>query len=137
MKAPKTVIIFLKAQISASIGGIVDYLSMIFFTEFLDIHYTISIVIGGMIGAIVNFSLNKRWTFRSKNNAYKNTIQTQLLKFLLVVLNSIIMKVLGTYFVTDYLGIDYKISRLGVDLFVSLMINFSLQKYWVFRKTIN
>jgi putative flippase GtrA len=137
MKAPKTVIIFLKAQISASIGGIVDYLSMIFFTEFLDIHYTISIVIGGMIGAIVNFSLNKRWTFRSKNNAYKNTIQTQLLKCLLVVLNSIILKVLGTYYVTDYLGIDYKISRLGVDLFVSLMINFLLQKYWVFRKTIN
>ena len=55
----KGILTFSKAQVSASIGGGVDYLTMIFFTELFNIHYTISIAIGGIVGAVVNFSLNK------------------------------------------------------------------------------
>jgi len=128
------IIIFLKAQVSAFVGGVVDYGIMIFFTEVFDVHYTISIAIGGVIGAVVNFSLNKKWTFYSKDTPYKSSLLPQFLKFVAVVANSIILKSSGTYAITTFLKLDYKISRIIVDLIVSLAFNFTFQKYWVFKK---
>jgi putative flippase GtrA len=134
MKKFEKIIIFTKAQISAFIGGATDYLLMIFFTEFFHVHYTLSIAIGGVVGSIINFSLNKKWTFHSKDLSYKSPFFKQLMKFALVVLNSIVLKSSGTYFITTFFGIDYKISRLATDLFVSIVFNYTLQKNWVFKK---
>ena len=129
----RDIIIFLKAQVSSLLGGIVDYVTMVFFTEVFNIHYTISIAIGGIVGAVVNFLINKNWTFKS-GRRYLNTSFSQLLKFVIVVLNSILLKASGTYFITNYLSLDYKISRIIIDLIVSLGFNFTLQKKWVFKK---
>jgi putative flippase GtrA len=130
----KNILTFSKAQLSAFVGGVIDYLIMVFVTEAFHVPYTISIVIGGIIGAIVNFNLNKMWTFNTKDIPYRNSINVQVLKFTLVALNSILLKTTGTYLLTKCVGLDYKISRLFIDLFVSLLFNYSLQKFWVFRK---
>lgn len=58
-KVLNQVFVFAKAQFSAFVGGITDYMIMIFFTEIFHIHYTLSIAMGGVIGAIINFNLNK------------------------------------------------------------------------------
>lgn len=133
MEKKNAVLVFAKAQVSAFSGGIVDYLVMIACTELLHIHYTISIAIGGIIGAIVNFSINRYWTFDA-NQASKNPVGNQLIKFIFVVAGSITLKSSGTYLFTNSLHIDYKISRIAVDIIVSLSFNYVLQKYWVFRK---
>lgn len=130
-----SLIVFSKAQLSAFIGGVTDYFIMIFLTEVFHVHYTISIAIGGVIGAVINFSLNKTWTFRSKNKAYKNSWSQQLMRFILVVINSITLKSLGTYIITKFFKIDYKISRIIIDLFVSITFNYTLQRFWVFKKS--
>jgi putative flippase GtrA len=134
MKTLNRILIFSKAQVSAFIGGLVDYGTMVFFTEIFYVHYTISIVIGGIIGSIVNYSLNKHWTFRSNDSSYIHSRNKQIVRFTVVVLNSIFLKDLGTYLITKYINLDYKISRIIVDLTVSLVFNFTLQKYWVFKK---
>lgn len=121
---------FFKAQFSAFAGGLVDYGTMLFFTEIFGIPYTISIAIGGVVGAVVNFSLNRYWTFNATNEQKR----AQLPKFAAMVAGSILLKSSGTYLVTQYIGIDYKISRILVDLMVSWGFNYNLQKYWVFRK---
>ncbi|MDO9153433.1 MAG: GtrA family protein [Paludibacter sp.] len=126
--------VFTKAQISALIGGVSDYAIMVFVTEVFHVHYTISIAIGGVVGAVVNFGLNKSWTFRSKNNPYRNNGFIQLFKFILVVLNSIFLKSSGTYIITSYFGLDYKISRIFIDIFVSVVFNYTFQRFWVFKK---
>lgn len=133
-KSPEKLLVFIKAQFSAFLGGAVDYFIMVFFTQIFNLHYTISIAIGGVIGAIVNFSLNKKWTFYSKDIPYKNPMSAQLMKFVLVVVNSILLKSSGTYLITTFLGFDYRISRIATDLFVSIVFNYTMQKYWVFRK---
>ena len=125
---------FSKAQLSAFGGGMIDYGIMVFLTELFHLHYTVNILISGVIGAVINFSLNKKWTFHSKNQPYKHGLKVQLIKFILVVINSIFMKSYGTFLITQFIGIDYKISRLFVDAVVSLVFNFNLQKYWVFKK---
>lgn len=127
-------IVFIKAQVSAFLGGITDYLVMIFFTELIHLHYTVSIVIGGVVGAVINFSLNNKWTFKLSNAPYRSSVNLQLLKFAVVVANSIFLKSAGTYLFTNYFTIDYKISRVIIDLIVSLAFNYTLQRYWVFSK---
>jgi putative flippase GtrA len=69
------------------------------------------------------------WTF----NATDTKKRVQLPKFVLMVAGSILLKSSGTYAFTNYFGIDYKISRIIVDLIVSLGFNFTLQKLWVFK----
>jgi putative flippase GtrA len=133
-KTIEELFVFGKAQVSAFFGGLLDYLLMIFFTEAFGIHYTISIAIGGVIGAFINFSLNRRWTFITKGINYRSSWFSQLSKFVVVVLNSIILKSTGTYLFTAFLFIDYKISRIIANLLVSLIFNYTLQKHWVFRK---
>jgi putative flippase GtrA len=129
----KPVFIFAKAQISAFIGGVTDYLIMIGCTEWLHIHYTVSIVISGLIGAVVNFSINRYWAFRD-NESNKSPITSQLGKFSLMLVGSIGLKALGTYLLTQGLHLDYRISRLVIDIIVSLGFNFVLQHFWVFKK---
>lgn len=130
----KHIVLFSKAQISAFLGGIVDYGVMVFVTEVFHVHYTVGIAIGGIIGAIVNFTVNKTWTFSSKKEVYKNSLIKQLMKFSITVLNSILLKSTGTYLLTSFLAIDYKITRIFVDLVVSTCFNYTLQKQWVFKK---
>lgn len=133
MSKKNAVFVFAKAQLSAFTGGIVDYLVMILCTELLGIHYTISIAIGGIVGAIVNFSVNRYWTFTTPNASHAPVGQ-QLIKFIFVVGGSILLKSSGTYLFTNWLKIDYKICRIIVDIIVSLGFNYVLQKYWVFRR---
>jgi putative flippase GtrA len=127
-------LIFSKAQVSSGVGGVVDYLTMILFTEVFHIHYTISIAICGVVGAFVNFSINKSWAFRSKAHPYEFSVRKQLFRFILVVVNSIVLKMSGTYLLTTFLKIDYKISRIITDLIVSVIFNYMLQRYWVFKR---
>ena len=129
MKSKKSFLTFFKAQASAFIGWLSDYAIMLFCTEVLGIHYTLSIVISGTLGAVVNFSINKYWTFKSPS-----PIGGQLVRFVFVVLGSIALKSSGTYLVTEFVQIDYKISRIIVELVVSLLFNYPLQRYWVFKK---
>lgn len=124
-----SLIVFLKAQMSAFIGGITDYGIMIICTELFGIHYTVSIVISGVLGAVVNFSINKYWTFEAKAPVGK-----QISKFIIVVFGSVFFKSGGTYLVTEFGAIDYRVSRLLIELFVSLGFNYPMQKYWVFKK---
>ena len=130
----KHIIVFTKAQFSALIGGMVDYGIMIFVVEVFHIHYTLGIVIGGIVGAFINFTLNKQWTFNSAGAVYRNSLFKQLLKFSITVINSIMLKSSGTYFLSTFFSIDYKITRIMVDIVVSTCFNFTLQKEWVFKK---
>ncbi|MDR1666975.1 MAG: GtrA family protein [Bacteroidales bacterium] len=124
---------FVKAQTSSLIGGTCDYLIMIGLTELFGLHYTLSIVISGIVGAVVNFSINKTWAFYRREKAYRYSLVQQLARFIIVVLNSIALKTAATYFFTETVHIDYRISRLTADLLVSLLFNYMLQRHWVFK----
>lgn len=104
---------------------------MIFCTEALGIFYPISIVISGLLGAVVNFSINRYWTYQAEDGK----LDHQLLKFIVVVLGSVTFKSYGTYLMTTFTGVSYKITRLIVDLVVSLGFNYTLQTFWVFKKS--
>ena len=123
-----------KAQLSALIGGAVDYLSMIYITDYLHVYFAYSIIISGFIGALVNFSLNRNWSFKEKHRNYSDPLLSQVLKFIPVVLNSVILKSIITYSIVRFLFINYKLARIITDIVVSVAVNYPLQKVWVFKK---
>lgn len=125
---------FTLAQFSAGAGSVVDYGLMILSKEVFGWPLFWALSLGGVVGAIINFSLNRYFTFRDKGRSYQNSLQGQLLKFALTVLGSILLKYLGTYALEHYVGIDYKIGKLISDLFVSVLFNYTLQRFWVFRQ---
>ena len=96
-----------------------------------------AVALGGVVGAAINFSMNRYWTFTagSGTHGYSNAFLLQLVKFVLTVIGSILLKYLGTYLLEHYMGIDYKIGKLISDLFVSVLFNYPMQRYWVFNKT--
>ncbi len=129
MKKKFSLLVFLKAQASAFIGGLADYGIMIACTELLHIHYTISILISGILGAVINFLINRKWTYKAENSP----VGSQIFKFIIVVLGSVLLKSGGTYLLTNWLALDYKFSRILTDLVVSLGFNYTLQTFWVFK----
>lgn len=124
--------LFLKAQVSAFSGGVTDYGLMILLTEWLHIHFTISILISGTLGGMVNFCINRFWAFKS-NDGYHSSTSGQLIRFFTVVLGSISLKSAGTYLLHRSLNLDYKLGRLLIDSIVSYGFNYPLMKYWVFK----
>ncbi|KAF2510580.1 GtrA family protein [Flavobacterium foetidum] len=132
MFTKKAILTFLKAQVAAFLGGITDYGLMILLTEAFKLHFAFSILISGTVGAIINFSINRFWVFKNKSG-YSSHINSQLLKFGLVVLGSISLKSFGTLILQNAFQIDYRIGRVITDLFVSYGFNYPLIKYWVFR----
>lgn len=125
----KSIFVFGKAQLSAFIGGISDWIIFLLCVKF-GVFYTVAIWISGFLGALVNFSVNKYWTYEAK----EEETSKQLFRFYFVVIGSVALKSLGTYVITEGLTIDCRLSRLVVDLIVSLGYNYTLQRYWVFKK---
>lgn len=121
---------FFKAQFSAFIGGLFDFGIYTFCFTFLNFTAPLSNVVSGSLGAVVNFTINRYWSFESSNNS----IGSQLWKFVLVVIGSISLKTLGIYILVDVFQWHFIISKLIVEVIVSLGFNFLLQKFWVFKK---
>ena len=128
----KSLKVFLKAQLSAFSGGVTDYGMMILLTEKIGIHFTISILISGTLGGLVNFSINRYWAFKNES-FYTTTAKTQFLRFFGVVLGSITLKSSGTYLLHQTFNLDYRIGRLLIDSLVSYGFNYPLMKLWVFK----
>ena len=122
---------FLKAQASAFIGGMVDLGIYSFCYKILGFAASFSNVISGSLGAVVNFLINRYWSFSSS----KNSVGSQLWKFVIVVAGSIALKSSGIHLLVDVMKWNFILSKLGVELLVSLGFNYPLQKFWVFKKS--
>lgn len=121
---------FLKAQLSAFLGGMTDLAIYSFCYKVLSFSAPFSNAISGSLGAIVNFLINRYWSFGNT----KTSLGSQLWKFIIVVLGSISLKSLGIYILVDIWQWHFLLSKLLVEIIVSLGFNFTLQKFWVFKK---
>jgi len=121
---------FLKAQLSAFVGGLFDFAIYTLCYKILGISAPFSNVASGSLGAVVNFTINRYWSFESSQEA----LGSQLWKFVLVVIGSITLKSSGIYLLVDVFNLNFLVSKLIVEIIVSLGFNFALQKLWVFKK---
>lgn len=121
---------FLKAQLSAFIGGLSDLCIYTFCYKILLISAPISNIISGSLGAVVNFTINRYWSFKNT----EKSVSSQLWKFILVVIGSISLKSIGIYLLVEVWEKHFLLSKLLIEVMISLGFNFTLQRYWVFKK---
>ncbi len=121
---------FFKAQVSAFVGGLADFGIYSFCYKVLLISAPFSNVVSGSLGAVVNFTINRYWSFNSAGVP----LVGQLWKFIVVVAGSIFLKSTGIHFLVDVWGFHFLLSKALVEIVVSLGFNFTLQKFWVFKK---
>lgn len=122
--------VFLKAQLSAFIGGLSDFGIYTFCYTVLKFTAPFSNVISGSLGAIVNFTINRYWSFDNT----ETSLGSQLWKFILVVVGSITLKSLGIHLLVDIWHVHFLLSKAIVEIIVSLGFNYTLQRFWVFKK---
>ncbi|WP_312696817.1 MULTISPECIES: GtrA family protein [Sphingobacterium] len=122
--------VFLRAQLSAFIGGLSDFGIYTFCYTVLKFTAPFSNVVSGSLGAIVNFTINRYWSFGNT----EKSIGSQLWKFIIVVVGSITLKSLGIHVLVDIWHLHFLLSKLIVEIIVSLGFNYTLQRFWVFKQ---
>jgi len=124
----KMIKLFIKSSIAGSTAAVTDLFFLFIFEHFLDWHYMFSVNIAFAIAVLVNFSLQKYWTFEKKE---VSVIHIQFMKFISVsglnlILNASLMYILVTYF-----GVWYLLGQILVTICLAGM-NFLFYRRFIF-----
>jgi len=120
---------FYRSQIGSFMASVVDIISLYLLTEFLNVYYVISAGIASGLGAIVGFTVLRIWAFKQTDRP----IATQAAKYALVSLLILLLNMGGIYAVTEYLGLQYMISKLVIAFVIGIGVSFPLFRYYVYR----
>ena len=108
--------LFWKAQASAVIAGIVDFGSLALMVEVFHVYYAAAVAIAAGSGAIANFVINRYWAFE----AHDHPVVGQARKYILVSSGSLLLNTILVYVSTEWIGIQYLISKLFVAALVAV-----------------
>lgn len=111
---------------SSIISFIVDYL-MYSIILLLSNRLVISNIGARVISASVNYGLNKKYVFRDERKGYKQVIQYILLAILIILVNTIMLRVL-----VNYLDINKYVAKVMVELLM-LFVSWIVQKRVIFK----
>lgn len=131
VKSKKTLLVksFFRSQFASILATAADFLITIFFTEVLKIWYVVSTACGAFTGAVISFILGRNWVFNRKDERWI----IQAVRYILTAFSSMGLNTAGVYFLTDYFGIQYVISKIIVATLVGVFFNFFMFRYFVFK----
>jgi len=129
MPGSKLVKLFAKSQASAGVASLFDYVTMIALTEFAGVYYVVSTAIGSLVGGIVNFNLNRHWTYRAADGKMTD----QALKYLAISATSLLLNTGGVFLLTENSLLKYWQSKLVIAIIVAVGFNFVMHKIFVFK----
>lgn len=118
----------MKYFVWAGIAFIVDFWLLYIFTDIVGIYYIFSNIISYTSWTLVNFWLNKKYTFENK---YKNKIK-QFTLFLVVSLFNLLIATFLLYVFVNYWNIHYLYAKI-ISTWIWFIINFLWHKYITFN----
>ncbi len=135
----KWVFKFSKAQVSSLIASGVDlgfytiwfelWTRGVFDVPFLVIHAaTIGTGFGAFMGAVVNFLMNRHWSFQVAHVRFTH----QALKYILVSSVSLILNVILVYLLHERMQWFFIWARIFSGVSVGILFNYPLHRYFVF-----
>ena len=136
------VFMFFRAQRSAQMATIADFLVTILLVRLFDVYYVYATLAGAIYGGIINCIINYKWTFKSKGKKTHVAV-----KFIIVWVCSIWLNTWGTYTLTEslakipwvrdtlsqYFGDFFIIPKVVVAVIVALFWNYNMQRFFVYR----
>jgi putative flippase GtrA len=123
-------ITFIKAQAAAFTASIIDFLITILCVQTFGLWYVLGSILGTLTGGIVNFSMGRIWVFNSR----ENDIRSQISRYIFVWCGYLLLITLGIYLFTNYLTINYILSKAIMTGVFGIPYNYLLQKKFIFLK---
>jgi len=131
-----------KALCSAQLATVLDFLVTLILSSFCGMYYVLASFIGSLTGGVFNCTLNYRWVFPDNGVRKKHVA----MKYLLVWSSSILLNTGGTFVCTewlkrqsglqklmgDYIDDIYIVGKIIVAVFVAILWNYTMQRYFVF-----
>src|SRR5204863_9045282 len=121
---------FQRAWIASAIATAVDYGTFTIFLEVLGIYTGTSRALGAALGAVTNFTVNKVYTFRSR----QNSVLVEVPRYAAISLTSLLLNTVGVILLTEGLRWNPLVAAAVVGLAVSLGWNLPLHRIFVFRE---
>ena len=109
------------------LNSIITLVLILYIYDILDLHYLIANLIGYIVGLINSFILNKKYTFKSKEN-----LSREIFLFFLLFVICYFLNVLTVMFFMEFLNIDNTLSQIA-GMLTYTATNFIGNKYWTFR----
>lgn len=120
---------FVSFALIGAIGTSGHYMTLISLVELAHISPVIATTCGFVVGALINYILNYRFTFRSNKPHHE-----ALSKFLTVALLGAAVNTGLMYLLNQQLGLHYFLAQLLATGLV-LVFNFLLNRIWTFAET--
>ncbi len=118
---------FLTFAAVGAVGTAAHYATLVLLVEALRTSPIVGTTIGFVCGAVVNYLLNRRFTFASARNH-----QTALPQFLCVAALGAGLNYVAVATLTSWPGVHYLVAQAIATCFV-LLWNFLANRYWTFR----
>jgi putative flippase GtrA len=115
--------------VSSALATGADFGLLFLLTEGLRVWYVAATAAGAFIGAVVNFLLNRHWSFEATHGP----IHHQALRYTVVSGGSLVLNAGGVWLVTELGHIHYAISVVIVSIAVGVLFNYPLQRHFVYR----
>lgn len=129
-KTNNTLLQLLRYTFVGGFAFLIDFGTLFFLTEYVNIHYLVSAGMAFTLGLIVNYFLSVKWVFNSR------AMENRLLEFLLFASIGLIglgLNELFLWILTDILVIYYLISKI-ITTFIVYFWNFFARKIILFNK---
>src|SRR5215831_6504392 len=127
---PPLMVSLRRSQVASLTATIVDFGSLVFLVEAAGVWYVTATAVAAFLGALVNFAIGRRWTFEATEQA----VHSQMLRYAVIALLSLILNSAGVYLLTGYFGIYYMLSKAITAFAVGVLFNFPLHRYFVFGR---
>jgi putative flippase GtrA len=117
-------------QLASGVATTADFALMTSLVEFFALAPATAALSGAVLGALINFTLNRRYTFRT---VAQSPAGAEARRYVLVSSASALLNSGGEYIGTKWLSAPYLLVRVVVSVAVSLGWNFPLHRSWVFQ----
>lgn len=119
----------IKYGIVGTIGTIINLSVLYVLTEYFKIYYIFSEIIGFLIGIVINYLINKRWTFKEN---IKSDIFLKYIKYTSICTFTLILNLIILFVLVEFFYIWYIFAELMAIVFCFL-INFFGNKFLTFK----
>lgn len=113
---------------TAVLSTAVDYLVMVASVEGAHLRPVPATVVGASCGAVTNFVVNRRFTYRAEHGR----VSHQMLRFALVSGASLGLNAFGEYIFHNELHLQYLVARVITSVIVSNGWNYPMLRFFVF-----
>lgn len=130
-RLPEIVVQFYRYVLIGGLAFVIDFTILQALTELADVYYLYAATVGFLVGLLVNYWLSTRWVFSYRKLSDR---RAEFIIFGVIGLLGLALNNLSLYAMTEFLSIDYRISKL-LTAGIVLAFNFLLRRALLFTRS--